>query len=412
MPEVLPSVRFQADDPRPVGFVESADGAHITAVQRALGEVAAAVAEVTSSAEPQLSVRLASVRYMPTLPFVLYSFHILSIGDDGRFEDEIAAGGEITYAIVANHAIEVQREAAVLFLYDLVTRQVALRSFRDDDTADVGDIDQVAAVVDRKAKQEFRDAIRAGWASATRSIARDAVAAGLPLRVRYETDVLPTRDDIVRRIPTLRDAYNKIPIAREAVDKTVSLIGGKDPRLTARGLTQAEEAKVQRQVSAMNLRLWISQTIRDAQVCGNGYIVSREYPDPGLYNLRPEEVEIAGPDTFYLLRDGAREPVGDHVLHIPGIEQFESSYGISILEPVLAELQTRRIFEDANRFAERVIAEYGADSPHGLRVKHTMPLSERALAASDARLQQLLRYPRDWVKDAREGLYFPGQELM
>ncbi|MGA9286408.1 MAG: hypothetical protein WBV85_13310 [Solirubrobacteraceae bacterium] len=412
MPEVLPSVRFQADDPRPVGFVESADGAHIAAVESALREVAATVEEVTDDTEPQLSVRFASVRYMPTLPFLLYSFHILSIGADGQFEDEIEQGGEISYAIVANHALEVQREAAVLFLYDLVTRQVALRSYGEDDSADIADIDQVAAVADRKAKQEFRDAIRAGWASATRSIARDALAAGLPLRVRYETDVLPSRNDIVRRIPTLREAYNTIPIAREAVDKTVSLIGGKDPRITARGLTQADEAKIQRQVSAMNLRLWISQTTRDAQVCGNGYVVTREHPDPGLYNLRPEEVEIAGRDTFYLLRNGAREPIEGHVLHIPGIEQFESPYGISILEPVLAELRTRRIFEDATRFAEKVIAEYGADSPHGLRVKHTVPLSERALIASDARLQQLLRYPRDWVKDARDGLYFPGQELM
>jgi hypothetical protein len=412
MPELLPSVRFQADDPRPVGFVENPDGPHLAAVGNALREVAATVAEVTGDTEPALNVRFASVRYMPTLPFVLYSFHIVSIGADGEFQDEIETGDEITYAFVANHALEVQREAAVLFLHDLVTRQDALQSFRSDDTADVGDIDQVAAAADARAKQEFRDAIRGGWASATRTIARTALAANLPLKVRYETDVLPTREDVVRRIPRLRDAYNTIEIAREAVDKTVSLVGGRDPRLSAVGLTQADEDKIQRLLSAMNLRLWISQTIRDAQVCGNGYAVTHELPDPGLHSLRPEDVEIVDKETFLLVRNGTREPIEGHVLHIPGIEQFDSPYGISILEPVLAELQTRKVFEDARRFAERIIEQHGADSPHGLRVRNTMPLAERALAASDERLLRLLRYPRDWVKDARDGLYFPGQERM
>jgi hypothetical protein len=113
-----------------------------------------------------------------------------------------------------------------------------------------------------------------------------------------------------------------------------------------------------------------------------------------------------------LVRNGTRQPIEGHVVHISGIAQFDSMYGISILEPVLAELQTRKIFEDARRFAEGIIEQHGADSPHGLRVRQTLPLSERALEASDERLLRLLRYPRDWLKDARDGLYFPGQERM
>ena len=357
-------------------------------------------------------VRFSSVRYMPTLPFVLYSFHITSVTPDGKFEDEIDVGNEITYAIVANHAVEVQRETAILFLYDLVVRQDALRAFQKDDSADVGNIDEVAATADRSSKQQFRDAIRAGWSSATRAIAKQALTVGLPLRVTYEVDVLPTREDIVRRMPLLRDAYNTIEIARDAVDKTVSLIGGRDPRISAAGLTQAQEDKLQRQLSAMNLRLWISQTTRDAQVCGNGYAVTQASPDLGMYNLRPDDVEIVDAETFLLVRDGKRDPIDGQVLHIPGIEQFRSPYGISILEPVMAELRTRKIFEEATKFAKKVIAEYGDGSPHGLRVRSTMPLSERAIAASDERLGRLLRYPRDWVPSARDGLYFPGQERM
>jgi hypothetical protein len=184
-----------------------------------------------------------------------------------------------------------------------------------------------------RAKQEFRDAIRGGWASATRTIARAALEANLPLRVRYETDVLPTREDIVRRIPRLRDAYNTIDIAREAVDKTVSLVGGKDPRLSAVGLTQADEDKIQRQVSAMNLRLWISQTIRDAQVCGNGYAVTRELPDPGLHSLRDTTGRHAAAVAHrvlvssqkpWLQARSARTAAGSPALASLGLEQLDA----------------------------------------------------------------------------------------
>jgi hypothetical protein len=410
--EVLPSVRFQADDPRPVGFVAEVDEAHLAAVGQALREVATTVAEATGEAEPALKVRLSSVRYMPSLPFVLYSFHILSVTADGHFEDEIDVGNEVTYAIVANHAVEVQREAAILFLYGLVVRQVALRTFRDDDGADVGNIDEVAALADRESKQQFRDAIRAGWSAATRRIAKQALAAELPLQVEYEVDVLPTREDVVRRIPLLRDAYNTIDIARDAVDKTVSLIGGRDPRISIPGLSQSDEDKIRRQLSSMNLRLWISQTTRDAEVCGNGYAVTRTTPEPAMYNLRPEEVEIAGAERYFRIRDGRREPIDGHVLHVPGIEQFRSPYGISILEPVMAELRTRKVFEEASAFAHRVIEDHGQDSPYAERVRSTIALSQRGVAASDERLGKLLWYPRDWVPNAREGLYFPGQERM
>jgi hypothetical protein len=100
------------------------------------------------------------------------------------------------------------------------------------------------------------------------------------------------------------------------------------------------------------------------------------------------------------------------VLHVPGIEQFRSPYGISILEPVMAELRTRKVFEEASAFAERVIEDHGQDSAYAERVRTTIALSQRGIAASDERLGKLLWYPRDWVPNAREGLYFPGQELM
>jgi len=412
MPDDLPSVRFERDDPRPKGFVEEVSEAHLQAAGGALKALADAFQVVSADSEPHLRVRLTSVRYMPTLPFVLYAFHLMQVDDAGQIVDETDSGGDITYALVANQAVEVQRESALLFLYQLVSRQAAIARMRSARNPEIHTIDTVTMEADQRAKQEFQDRIATGWQNAARSIAQQALACGQTLAIRYEVDPLPTRLDVVRRMPALRSAYNDIPLARDTVDKKVSLVGGHDPRLRGGSLTQGEMNQVQRHIASLGIRQWVSQTLRDADVCGNGYLVGGGASLPAMYNLRPEDVEIIGPEDFRVLRDGASERVQGHVSHLVGIAQFESPYGISMLEPVLAEHRTRRIFLDVSQFAEKVIAERPPESGEVTWARRALELASRSLAASDERLDRLLWYPREWLPDAREGLYFPGQERM
>jgi hypothetical protein len=208
-------------------------------------------------------------------------------------------------------------------------------------------------------------------------------------------------------MPLLRQAYNEIEAAREAIDKQVSMIGGNDPRLTGGALSQAEDAKLSRHLASLGIRQWTSQTARDALVCGNGYLATAAGSSPSLYALRPEDVEIENDN--YLVRG---EAVTDPVAHIRGIDQFGSRYGISLLEPFLAEYRTRRTFSEAASFAQRVVREYPADSDEYRWAESTIELAARSFEASDERLRALLRFPREWLNTAREGLYFPGQELM
>ena len=412
MDEILPSVRFEPDNPRPVGFVDEVNGAHLTAIADAIQGVADAVALVAGEAQATLRVRFSSVRYMPTLPFVLYSFHILRVNEQGALSDEIAERDEITYALVANHAVEVQRESALLFLYDLVFRQEALKKMLSQQRAPDEPIDALVADATQRARREFRDRIYAGWRAAAISVAERAVAAEIPLQVRYEVDVLPTRDDVVRRMPHLRAAYNDIELARQAIDKQVSMIGGSDPRISAPLLSQADEDELRRHVASLGMRQWISQITRDAEVCGNGYLVTLSGPEPAVYGLRPEDVHILGDDRFAVVRGEATEPVPGHVLHMRGIEQFESPYGISLLEPILAEQRTRQVFQEASSTAQRILRQRPPASNEGSWATRTLELAQRGFADSDERLGRLLSYPRDWLPDAREGLYFPGQERM
>jgi hypothetical protein len=411
VPDVLPSVRFENDDPRPVGFVSEVDESHLEATRAALTDVADAVADVTGDQEPRLRVRFSSVRYMPGLPFVLYGFHIPKLDASGGFVDEVRASDEITYAVVANHAIEVQRETAVLFLYDLLFRQEALAPILASAGAPPG-IDQITIESESQSHLEFADRIRAGWSQAARAIAQRAMASGLALTARYEIDVLPSRADVVGRMPVWRQVYNEIDLAREFIDKSVSMIGGRDPRISAPGLTLAQEDRLQRHIASIGVRQRISQTQRDAEVCGNGYLVVATGPEPGLYNLRPEEVEIVGPEEFRLVRDGTTQVVEGRVAHMRGIDQFSSPYGISRLEPLMSAYRSQTVFSEATVFARQVLDERPPDSPEAEWARATLALAERSLASTNERLNTLLSYPRDWLADAREGLYFPGQERM
>jgi hypothetical protein len=375
---------------------------------------AAALAELGASFVPaaggrvDLGVCLCSARYVPALPFQLYSFHIVSFDADGQPLDEVAAGEEILYAFVVNQPVEVQREAALLFLYDLVFRQAALHA----PGVDANQADVVAAQATERARAEFRDRMRSGWSEAARALAATARHEGISLRVRHRLDPFPERDAVIRRMPALRETYNSIELAREFIDKVVSLVGGRDPRVSAPGAPEEVRSFAERRLVEMGLRHHMTQTLRDAQVLGNGYLVMPTSPDEGAYNLRPEEVVVGPTGSFSVQTEGFDQIVGAPVLHDRGVDQFTSPYGFSVLEAVLPEWVTRRTMQEMAERTEELVTRLGGSPDQRQYRKEVQELVERHKKASDDRLAKLLWYPRDWVPAAAQGLYFPGQERM
>ncbi len=93
MPDIVPSIQYAPDDPRPIGFAEEVSLGHLGSAGDALAAVAAAVNSVRGQgAEVQLRIRLCSARYAPALPFNLFGFHVLDLNEEGEFTDEIGEG--------------------------------------------------------------------------------------------------------------------------------------------------------------------------------------------------------------------------------------------------------------------------------------------------------------------------------
>jgi hypothetical protein len=90
-------------------------------------------------------------------------------------QDEVSPDRPITYALVANHGAEVQREAALLFLYQLVYRQSGLRNVMHGSDSDrASRIARAAVEADARAERTFLDRSLGGWRKATDALALEA----------------------------------------------------------------------------------------------------------------------------------------------------------------------------------------------------------------------------------------------
>lgn len=404
-----PSARFRQGDPRPIGFQEDPSAAHVDAAGEALVELAETVnrASKTGGDYQELSVCFCSVYYSPGTPFQLYAFHINDIDGEGNFVDPRSEGAEVRLAVVVNHPAEVQVESALGFLFELIERGKAVEAAKVED--DLSQIDIQAEASDKRADAEFLDRMRFGWQEAARRAAQLASEAGLYLRVRYQRDVFTDRDELVRRVPALRAAYNRLDSVRRAVDNLVSMVGGGHPQIRFPGASTQMREVLQSNIAVLGLRQFQNQALRDAEVCGNGYLVIGQGREVAPRCLRPEEVEIIGDDEFIEWSDGERRPLAK-VLHLRGLDQLDSPYGMSALEPYLFAVEQVRIFDQSRRLYERALEEEAAPAQIREEAPAMIELSRRSTDAVEARLTQLLGHSRDRLPAAKKDLYFPGQE--
>jgi hypothetical protein len=404
-----PSARFRQGDPRPIGFQEDPPAAHVDAASEALVDLAETVSRASKPGRDrnELAVCLCSVYYSPGTPFQLYAFHINDIDAEGKFVDPRSEGAEVRLAVVVNHPAEVQVESALGFLFELIERGKAVEAAKAND--DLSQIDIQAEASDKRAAAEFLDRMRFGWQEAARRVAQLAGEAGLCLRVRYQRDVFTEREELVRRLPALRTTYNRLDSVRRAVDNIVSMVGGGHPQIRFPGASTQMRELLQSNIAVFGLRHFQNQALRDAEVCGNGYLVSGQGREIAPRCLRPEEVEIVGDGEFIEWSNGKQQPLSN-VLHLRGLDQLDSPYGMSVLEPYLFAADQVRVFDESRSLYERVLRDAAAPPQIREEAPRMIELSHRSIDAIEGKLTQLLGYSRDRLPAAKKDLYFPGQE--
>ncbi len=356
-----------------------------------------------------LRVCLCHVRLPPRLPFNLFGFNILAITEEGDLAEDPRGDEEILYALIVNQPVELQRELVITFLNDLVGRQALLADVMAERRS-FGDLPDLTLTADAASSEMSSETLRFSLKHAADALKTRAAASGYRLEIRYRTDPLPQRDDVTRRMKLLRELYNTQPDVRQAVDGTVSLMGGKPPML--RGGSEEMRAWVQQHTTLLGVRQFTNQASRDADVCGNGYLDFGFLGlDPTIRCLRPEDVEIAGPEQFVLHGDAAPRELG-HVAHIRGLEQFGSPYGVSPWEPLLYTLQRKRMIDGVAALARSALGAGRVPESTRKEVESLVGVAEAIDRDTKQRLDQLLWFPRKRLAEVEGDLYFSGQELM
>lgn len=308
------------------------------------------------------------------------------------------------YAIVANHPVSVQLEAALSAIATLIARQELTNS----GAVEVSEIDRISRETDQGAINDLTNILRSdGWQHAARALGARARAAGFDLIVSYKSELLE-REELNRRTPILRHVYNANPTARGAVDKLATVLS-QSMNIIGSG-SQAVANFARTILDVASVRTYVAHLARDAFVCGNGYLSIGSVPDEDIRLLPPESTTLVN-NTAAIVEAGGIRTLHHNVLHVRGSEQLDSLYGVSALEPFVMLQVNRETMQQTIDFAH---SWDRPDVPEKLRaaVQRNLPMALRTMEALDAQAEQLVGGPRTLNVDVPPNLYFPGSERM
>jgi hypothetical protein len=404
----LASDRHYTGDAKQIEFAANPPEVRIRGAADVLREIAMAADGLGPAGGDLVRVCFTLLRLPPGSPFSLFGFNLVDVGPEGRVVDEVSSDTEIVYALIVNQPVAVIRETAVRFLLDLVRRQAVVMQVAREDRDSLERLPSRVAEGD-SANADLALDLPPAVPAAMAALGDLTASVGVRLIVRFRPDPFPSQADTARRVSELRDLYNKEEAVHSAVDRAVAELGARP--MSIRGGREDIRQFISRRATLQGWQQYTNQAVRDAIVCGNGYLSMTMLGLEGRMRcLRPEKVIIRGDGSYSEIGSSTTLP-GPSVAHLPGITQIQSPYGVSWLEPFLFLLTRRRLYASALSFARSVQIEMVSDESKE-RLESTLVMIRTFNEEADARRDALLAgFPRERT-DPTEGLFFPGQEQM
>lgn len=396
----LPAAEGAFEDPEWVAYQPHPEPRHLERSQEELNELVGVVNQAAAGDVP-LRVCLHSVINTFAHP-LLYVFN-LDVLDESGFADLDDPELTLHIAVIANQPVELQIQATLGFLGQLLERQDHIDRMRTSDEP-IDSLDAQVAAADRTGHEETADQLRYGWRSAARETARRAADRGHRLQLDYVPRYLESTEQARGRYGLLRRTYNEFDGFRELIDRMVGVIAGREPRVV--GGSEQVRRWVQQRTAVAGTMQYFAQAIRDSLVLGNGYVKFTDTEPVGAYNLRPEETHPVSRHRVQELDSGQ---ILDRAIAFAGFEQPDTMVGVGIGELMLGRLRQREVLLNAAAtmmtFAERRPEAAELASRYGRMVRGL---------DGDIReqVERLFGWWADHAPPAPDGLYFPGQERM
>ena len=354
-----------------------------------------------------LPITLCHVRHPLRYPFRLYAFAPQAVDTNGNVQDPLASG-EVLYAVIVNLPVSLQCEAAIAYVYDLVLRQRPIAEVQAG-RRKVDELPQLTADADAASAEAASDLLRFGWKRTASILQLRAAEAGFRMQVRFRRDPFPNREDVVRRMPALRRLYDHNAPARDLVDRTASAFARVD--MEVRGGPEAARQSIQQATELASPRQFISHALRDADVCGNGYLQIGTFAGtPRFRCVRPDLVEVGNDGTLVEHRAGKQVVLGSGTMHHRGLEQLDSPYGISALEPLLFALNQLETSTRTRTFAQTGLQRGDLSGEVRDQLKRLLAVSDALDEQTAKQVAALTDMSSQFLPSPLRSLYFRGRE--
>jgi hypothetical protein len=171
---------------------------------------------------------------------------------------------------------------------------------------------------------------------------------------------------------------------------------------------------LQRSMTLWNVHKHINHTFRDALVCGNGYLAINVLGSPPVRNLNPSTTRIVSENEFEVeTDDGSIELIHTGVVHVRGVEQLVSQYGMSPLEAVLPQVLTVRALSEAAAAAQTMLSSTQVvPSPAKEWAQATIEQRDRVALVTTTSINELFAPFVASLPVPPAELYFAGYEAM
>ena len=364
--------------------------------------------EVREKTPRVVRVEVTHFRQNDLLTQQLQAFPLIDVDSAGELIPPVL-GEQARIAVVVNNAVETQIKAVISVIAGFVFRLDAIAQARSGQVP-ITQIDMATAAADTEAASLIEDRLRYGWRAAVEALLQSAEARHLRLDCRYTPDPFPIPTDITSRMRACRRIYNNDPGIRAMIDKAVTMAQSVSYRIAGEGTPESLRELVQADTTIMHLRKRLNHLFRDALILGNGYMAISASDGPPILNLDPSQVRILGSGQLSIERDGAWHALPSSTVHIRGVDQQRSPYGISVLEPFLSHVMRRDTLAEVASLARSIIDTTAA--PPGFRDWSAGVIAQHERVERQVTAQVATLIP-DFVTDlpdASPDLYFDGQE--
>ncbi|MGD0322021.1 MAG: hypothetical protein ABSC00_10555 [Acidimicrobiales bacterium] len=400
----------QQPSPLPAEIAPSADtdfyvahpsARNTRASEEALQTIASRITTQSSHGDRTLDVVLTHLDHQGLLSPKLQLFNLLPV-ENGSVTSPFQVDEPVRFVALLNTPVSLQVESVLTSLSKLVTRQVNLTQVMAG-RKDVSQIDLESSQWDAAAQNRVVDVLRHGWQVAGDSVAQAAGSEGFAIRVTYQRTAEPDLEIARSRLQALRRAYNRLTPVKDAVDRFVGVFSSS---MQLRSHAQIPDSVIDAATEHMSLghvRQCIAQAVRDQVVTGNGYVAFTQTEPITAYNLSPDTAEVISKEK--VRPTPGAEPL--FALHLRGFNQLGNEYGLSLLEPVLQQLQLVEMFEDLAKRAEDI----PEPTRQSIDVFQGLPaMRERAQAQMEEAVSVIFSNFLS-LPAPPPGLYFTGTEL-